>query len=155
MWLILQQEKPVDYVIATGVQHTVREFTTLAFAHSGIDLEWRGTRLEEKGYDKKTGKILVCVNSKWFRPTNVVNLLGDPTKARTNLGWDPQRSSYEELCTLMAEHDLLIAKKRGRDDLMNASSVKKALIIGAAGFVGKYLADESYPTNIRHVDAIW
>jgi GDPmannose 4,6-dehydratase len=111
MWLILQQDEPDDYVIATGVQHTVREFTTLAFASDGIDLEWRGTGLDEKGYDKKTGKMLVCVNPKWYRPTDVVNLWGDPTKAKTKLGWNPQKTSYEELCRIMAEHDLLLAKK--------------------------------------------
>lgn len=111
MWLILQQEEPDDYVIATGVQHTVREFTTLAFAHDGIELEWKGEGLDEKGYDKKTGKMLVCVNPEWFRPTDVVNLWGDPTKAKTKLGWDPQKTSYEELCRIMAEHDLKLAKE--------------------------------------------
>ncbi|MEA5049495.1 MAG: GDP-mannose 4,6-dehydratase [Eubacteriales bacterium] len=111
MWLILQHEKPDDFVIATGVQHTVREFTTLAFAHDGIDLEWKGDGVEEKGYDKATGKMLVCVNPKWFRPTDVVNLLGDPTKAKTVLGWDPLRTSYEELCAIMADYDLKLAKK--------------------------------------------
>jgi len=111
MWLILQHDKPDDFVIATGVQHTVREFTTLAFAHDGIELEWKGTGVEEKGYDKATGKMLVCVNPKWFRPTDVVNLLGDPTKAKTVLGWNPLSTSYEELCAIMAEHDLQLAKK--------------------------------------------
>ena len=111
MWLILQQDEPDDYVIATGVQHTVREFTTLAFAHDGIELEWRGEGIDEKGYDKKTGRMLVSVNPKWYRPTDVVNLLGDPTKARTKLGWNPQKTSYEELCQIMAEHDLQLAKK--------------------------------------------
>ena len=107
MWLILQQD---DYVIATGVQHTVREFTTLAFANDGIELEWKGTGINEKGYDKKTGKMLVCINPQWFRPTDVVNLLGDPTKAKTKLGWNPQKTSYEQLCAIMAEHDLQLAK---------------------------------------------
>ena len=111
MWLILQQDEPDDYVIATGVQHTVREFTTLAFAHDGIDLEWKGSGMDEKGYDKKTGRMLVCVNPKWFRPTDVVNLWGNPTKARTKLGWNPQKTSYEELCSIMAEHDLKLAQK--------------------------------------------
>lgn len=110
MWLILQQDEPDDYVIATGVQHTVREFTTLAFAHDGIELEWKGTGLDEKGYDKKTGKMLVCVNPQWFRPTDVVNLWGDPTKAKTKLGWNPQKTSYEELCAIMADYDLKLAK---------------------------------------------
>ena len=111
MWLILQQDEPDDYVIATGVQHTVREFTTLAFKHVGIELEWKGEGIDEKGYDKATGKMLVCVNPQWFRPTDVVNLWGDPTKAKTKLGWNPQKTSYEELCRIMAEHDLKIAKK--------------------------------------------
>ena len=101
----------LDSLIATGVQHTVREFTTLAFANDGIELEWRGEGLEEKGYDKKTGKMVVCVNPRWYRPTDVVNLWGDPTKARTKLGWNPQKTSYEQLCALMAEHDLALAKK--------------------------------------------
>lgn len=111
MWLILQQDEPDDYVIATGVQHTVREFTTLAFAHDGIEIEWKGEGLEEKGYDKATGKMVVCVNPEWFRPTDVVNLLGNPEKAKTKLGWNPQKTSYEELCAIMAEHDLKLAKK--------------------------------------------
>lgn len=111
MWLILQQENPDDFVIATGVQHTVREFTTLAFKHCGIELEWKGEGMDEKGYDKKTGKMLVCVNPQWFRPTDVVNLWGDPTKARTVLGWNPQKTSYEELCKIMTEHDLDLAKR--------------------------------------------
>lgn len=111
MWLILQQEEPDDYVIATGVQHTVREFTELAFKHVGIELRWEGEGLEEKGYDKETGKMLVCVNEEWYRPTDVVNLWGDPTKAKTKLGWNPLKTSYEDLCRIMAEHDLELAKK--------------------------------------------
>lgn len=111
MWLMLQHDTPEDFVIATGVQHTVREFTTLAFAHDGIELEWHGTGLEEKGIDKATGKVLVEVNPAWFRPTDVDNLWGDPTKAKTVLGWNPQKTSYEELCAIMAEYDLQLAKK--------------------------------------------
>lgn len=111
MWLMLQQDEPDDYVVATGIQHTVREFTTLAFANNGIELIWKGKGLDEKGYDRQTGKMLVCVNPQWFRPTDVVNLLGDPTKARTKLGWNPQKTSYEQLCRIMAEHDLQLAKK--------------------------------------------
>ena len=111
MWLMLQHERPEDFVIATGVQHTVREFTTLAFAHDGIDLEWQGQGLGEQGIDKATGKVLVEVNPAWFRPTDVDNLWGDPTKAKTVLGWNPQRTSYEELCAIMAEHDLQLAKR--------------------------------------------
>ena len=111
MWLMLQHERPEDFVIATGVQHTVREFTTLAFAHDGIDLDWQGTGLEEKGIDRATGKVLVEVNPAWFRPTDVDNLWGDPTKAKTVLGWNPQKTSYEQLCAIMADHDLQLAKR--------------------------------------------
>ena len=111
MWLILQQDEPDDYVIATGEQHTVREFTTLAFRHVGLEIEWRGSGLEEKGYDKATGRLLVSVNEQWYRPTDVVNLWGDPTKARTRLGWNPTKTSYEQLCALMARHDLELAQK--------------------------------------------
>ena len=111
MWLMLQQDEPDDYVIATGVQHSVREFTELAFAHDGMEIEWRGSGMDEKGYDKATGKLLVSVNPQWYRPTDVVNLWGDPTKARTKLGWNPQKTDFEQLCALMAEHDLKLAKK--------------------------------------------
>ncbi len=111
MWLMLQAEKPEDFVIATGVQHTVREFTTLAFHYAGIELEWQGKGMEEKGVDKATGRVLVEVSKDFYRPTDVINLWGDPTKARTVLGWNPQKTSYEELCRLMAEHDLDLAKK--------------------------------------------
>lgn len=111
MWLMLQHDRPEDFVIATGVQHTVREFTTLAFKADGIDIRWEGEGLEEKGYDTATGRMLVCVNPRWFRPTDVDNLLGDPTKARTVLGWNPQKTSYEELVRIMAEHDLALAMK--------------------------------------------
>lgn len=111
MWRMLQHDKPEDFVIATGVQHTVREFTTLAFAHDGIELEWQGSGLEEKGIDKANGKVVVEVNPAWFRPTDVDNLWGDPTKAKTVLGWNPQRTSYEQLCAIMAEHDLQLAKR--------------------------------------------
>ncbi|MCM1560578.1 MAG: GDP-mannose 4,6-dehydratase [Butyrivibrio sp.] len=111
MWLMLQHHTPEDFVIATGVQHTVREFTTLAFHYVGIELDWQGQGLEEKGIDKKTGRALVEVNREFYRPTDVVNLWGDPSKARTVLGWNPQKTSYEELCRLMAEHDLALAKR--------------------------------------------
>lgn len=110
MWLMLQQDKPEDFVIATGVQHTVREFTELAFRNVGIELEWQGKGVEEKGIDKATGKVLVEVSKEFYRPTDVVNLWGDPTKARTVLGWNPQKTSYEELVALMAKHDLERAK---------------------------------------------
>lgn len=111
MWMMLQQETPEDFVIATGEQHTVRDFTERAFRANGMELCWKGQGLEEKGYDQKTGRMLVCVNPAWFRPTDVDNLLGDPTKARTILGWNPQKTSYEELVRIMAEHDRLLAKK--------------------------------------------
>lgn len=111
MWLMLQHDTPEDFVIATGVQHTVREFTTLAFAHDGIELEWKGSGLDEQGIDKATGRVLVEVNPAWFRPTDVDNLWGDPTKAKTVLGWNPQKTSYEELCAIMAEHDLQLARR--------------------------------------------
>ena len=111
MWLILQQEKPDDFVIATGEQHTVRDFTEKAFAANGITLRWEGSGLEEKGYDAATGKMLVCVNPQWFRPTDVDNLWGNPTKAKTVLGWNPQKTSYEELIRIMAEHDRMLAKQ--------------------------------------------
>lgn len=111
MWMILQHDVPEDFVIATGEQHTVRDFTEKAFAANGIELRWEGEGLEEKGYDAKTGKMLVCVNPAWFRPTDVDNLWGDPTKAKTMLGWNPQKTSYEELVRIMAEHDRMIAKR--------------------------------------------
>ncbi|MBD5086997.1 MAG: GDP-mannose 4,6-dehydratase [Clostridiales bacterium] len=111
MWLIMQQDKPEDFVIATGVQHTVRDFTDRTFKENGIELRWEGKGLDEKGYDKKTGKMLVCVNPAWFRPTDVDNLWGDPTKARSVLGWNPQKTSYEELIRIMANHDRKLAKQ--------------------------------------------
>lgn len=118
MWLVLQQDKPDDFVIATGVQHTVREFTELAFANNGIKIEWQGNGIDEKGYNAKTGKMLVCVNPKWFRPTDVVNLLGNPTKARTVLGWDPLKTNYEQLCAIMSKHDRQLAEKEATQKLM-------------------------------------
>ena len=111
MWLILQQDEPDDFVIATGEQHTVRDFTEKAFKANGMEIEWKGSGLDEKGYDKATGKLLVSVNPEWFRPTDVVNLWGDPTKARTVLGWNPQKTSYEELVSLMAVHDREVARR--------------------------------------------
>lgn len=111
MWLILQQDKPDDFVIATGVQHTVRDFTEKTFAYNGMKIRWEGSGVDEKGYDAVTGKLLVSVNPQWFRPTDVDNLWGDPTKARTVLGWNPQKTSYEELIRIMAEHDRKLAKR--------------------------------------------
>lgn len=106
MWLILQHDKPDDFVIATGEQHSVREFCTLSFRYAGIELEWIGSGIEEKGVDKKTGKVLVEISPEYFRPTDVVNLLGDPAKARAELGWNPTKTSFEELVKLMTESDL-------------------------------------------------
>lgn len=106
MWLILQQEKPEDFVIATGVQHSVREFCYLAFKHAGIELEFKGEGIDEKGYDKATGKCLVEVSKDFYRPTDVVNLWGDPTKAKEKLGWNPQTTSFEELVRIMVAHDM-------------------------------------------------
>ena len=114
MWLMLQQDKPKDFVIATGVQHTVREFTTLAFHHVGIDLEWKGSGVEETGIDKVTGRTLVEVSLEFYRPTDVVNLWGDPTKAKTVLGWNPQRTGFAELVLAMTGHDYELAKIEAR-----------------------------------------
>lgn len=111
MWMILQHDEPDDFVIATGEQHTVRDFTEKAFAVNGIKIRWEGTGLDEKGYDTETGKMLVCINPQWFRPTDVDNLWGDPTKAKTVLGWNPQKTSYEELIRIMAVHDRKLAKR--------------------------------------------
>ena len=106
MWLILQHDQPEDFVIATGVQHSVREFALLAFKHAGIELEFRGEGMDEKGYDKKTGKCLVEVSPDFYRPTDVVNLWGDPTKAKAELGWNPTKTSFEELVAIMVKHDM-------------------------------------------------
>ncbi len=105
MWLILQHDTPDDFVIATGVQHSVREFATLAFHYAGIEIEWAGSGLDEKGIDKATGKVIVEVSPDFYRPTDVVNLWGDPTKAKTELGWNPTKTSFNELVKLMTKHD--------------------------------------------------
>lgn len=106
MWLILQQDHPDDYVIATGEQHTVREFCELAFRHVGINLRWEGEGREEKGVDEATGKVLVEVSPDFYRPTDVVNLLGNPAKARRELGWNPRKTSFEQLVNLMVDSDM-------------------------------------------------
>ena len=111
MWLILQQPKPEDFVIATGQYHTVRDFCTLAFKEVGIELKWEGEGVNEKGIDVKTGKILVEVDPKYFRPAEVDQLLGDPTKAKTQLGWNPSKTSFEELVRIMVKHDMKKVKK--------------------------------------------
>ena len=117
MWLILQQPKPDDYVIATGEQHSVREFCLLAFKRAGIDLVFEGEGENEKGIDRKTGKILVEVSPDFYRPTDVVNLLGDPTKAKKELGWDPsKKTSFEQLVNLMVDADMAkVAVERAED----------------------------------------
>jgi len=111
MWLILQQKEPDDFVIATGHYHTVREFCTLAFKEVGIDLRWEGEGVDEKGINVATGKVLVEVDPKYFRPAEVDQLLGDPTKARTKLGWNPQKTSFEDLVKIMVQHDMKKVRK--------------------------------------------
>lgn len=113
MWLMLQQEKPEDYVIATGEQHSVREFCELAFAEAGIELEWKGENENEIGICKATGKLLIEVDSEYYRPSEVETLLGDPTKARTELGWNPRKTSFKELVKIMMKHDLEFIKIKG------------------------------------------
>ena len=106
MWLMLQQEQPDDFVIATGEYYSVRDFATLAFHHAGIELEWKDKGMNEKCIDKATGKVLVEVDPKYFRPADVEQLLGDPTKAKEQLGWNPRQTSFEELVKRMTEYDL-------------------------------------------------
>ena len=106
MWLILQHETPEDFVIATGVQHSVREFCYLAFKYAGIELEFKGEGINEKGYDKTTGKCLLEVSEDFYRPTDVVNLWGDPTKAKAKLGWNPSKTTFEELVKIMVDADM-------------------------------------------------
>ena len=121
MWMMLQHSVPEDFVIATGEQHTVRDFTEKAFRANGIKIRWEGEGLAEKGYDVSSGKMVVCVNPAWFRPTDVDNLLGDPSKAKNVLGWNPQRTSYEELVRIMAEHDRKLARKEAKEkELLNS-----------------------------------
>lgn len=112
MWLILQHPTPEDFVIATGEMHTVREFCTLAFREAGIELRWEGKGVDEKGIDTRTGQTLVEVDSKYFRPAEVEQLLGDPTKAKTLLGWNPRQTSFEELVRIMVAHDLKFVEKQ-------------------------------------------
>ena len=108
MWLMLQHERPEDFVIATGEHHSVREFATLAFHYAGIELEWRGEGIDEKGIDK----VLVEVDPRFFRPSEVEQLLGDPTKAKTLLGWNPTTTSFDKLVRIMVEHDMKNVKNR-------------------------------------------
>jgi GDPmannose 4,6-dehydratase len=111
MWLMLQHDEPEDFVIATGQMHSVKEFCTLAFAEAGIDLRWKGEGIEEKGIDKATGQVLVEVDPKYFRPAEVEQLLGDPGKAKKLLGWNPQKTSFEDLVKLMVKHDMEFVKR--------------------------------------------
>ncbi len=115
MWLILQQDKPGDYVIATGEYHSVREFATLAFANVGINLRWEGEGIDEKGIDDATGKVLVEVDPRFFRPAEVEQLLGDPTKARKQLGWNPTKTPFETLVKIMVDSDVkLVAREQSK-----------------------------------------
>jgi GDP-mannose 4,6-dehydratase len=111
MWMMLQQEQPEDFVIATGEMHTVREFCELAFKEAGIDIRWEGQGVNEKGIGTQTNRVLIEVDPKYFRPCEVEQLLGDPTKAKTMLGWNPTKTSFRELIKKMVEHDMLFVKK--------------------------------------------
>ena len=131
MWLILQNDKPEDFVIATGVQRSVRDFCYLAFKYAGIELEFKGEGMNEKGYDKATGKVLVEVSEDFYRPTDVVNLWGDPTKAKAQLGWNPSKTSFEELVRIMVEHDMakVAVEKAGEQIRMNlAEYLEKGIV---------------------------
>jgi GDPmannose 4,6-dehydratase len=114
MWLILQHKQPDDFVIATGKMYTVREFCTHAFRRAGIELDWQGTGVDEKGVDRKTGKTLVAVDPRYFRPTEVEQLLGNPAKAMRDLGWNPQQTSFEQLVQKMVDHDLKLVAHDNR-----------------------------------------
>lgn len=115
MWLMLQQDVPDDFVIATGEYHSVREFTELAFRRAGIALRWEGCGIDEKGIDEADGRVLVEVDPKYFRPCEVEQLLGDPTKARTVLGWNPRKTTFEELVRIMTDHDMEMIRTRRHD----------------------------------------
>ena len=123
MWLILQNKEPEDFVIATGVQHSVREFCQLAFHYVGIELRWEGEGEQEKGIDQKTGRVLVEVSPDFYRPTDVVNLWGDPSKAKRELGWNPSKTSFEDLVRLMVESDV---RKVREETILSHSRVNLA-----------------------------
>lgn len=132
MWLMLQQDKPEDFVVATGEQHSVREFCKLAFQYVGIDLMFEGTGEEEKGIDQATGKVLIEVSPAFYRPTDVVNLWGDPSRAKEALGWNPTKTSFEELVRIMVEHDMeQVAKERAEEyiDLQRIEALEKGEIV--------------------------
>lgn len=118
MWLILQHDKPEDFVIATGEMHSVREFVQLAFKHTGIEIKWSGEGLEEKGTNKATGEVIVEIDPKFFRPAEVDQLLGDPTKAKTLLNWNPTKTSFEELVRIMVEADMKKVEKEDKVKVM-------------------------------------
>ena len=124
MWLMLQHKQPEDFVIATGEYHTVREFVTLAFVEVGITIDWQGEGIEEKGIERGTGRVLIEVDPKYFRPAEVEELLGDPTKARTELGWNPQKTSFKELIRIMVEHDMQFVKKIHLKELIARGDVR-------------------------------
>ena len=131
MWLILQNEKPEDFVIATGEQHSVREFATLAFRYVGIDIRWEGEGMDEKGIDAATGRVLVEVSPDFYRPTDVVNLWGDPTKARDLLGWNPSKTPFERLVKIMVDADVakVAAEDAGQKVRMNlAEYLEKGIV---------------------------
>ena len=131
MWLILQHDTPEDFVIATGEQHSVREFATLAFHYVGIELRWEGEGIDEKGIDKKTGKVLVEVSKDFYRPTDVVNLLGNPAKARNVLGWNPAKTPFDQLVKRMVESDMAkVAIERAGDTIRTnlAEYLEKGLV---------------------------
>ncbi|WP_337439980.1 GDP-mannose 4,6-dehydratase [Alistipes sp.] len=131
MWLILQNKKPEDFVIATGVQHSVREFCYLAFKYVGIELEFVGEGADEKGIDKATGRVLVEVSKDFYRPTDVVNLWGDPSKAKNELGWNPTKTSFEQLVKIMVDADMAkVAVERADEEIrMNlAEYLEKGIV---------------------------
>ena len=111
MWLMLQHNEPDDFVVATGEQYSVRDFCTRAFKRAGIELRWEGTGVEEKGVDVSTGKVVVEVSPEFFRPTDVVTLLGNPTKAKEKLGWNPRKTSFDELVNIMVDNDIKLVEK--------------------------------------------
>lgn len=131
MWLILQNDKPEDFVIATGVQHSVREFCYLAFKYVGIELEFVGKGADEKGIDKATGRVLVEVSEDFYRPTDVVNLWGDPSKAKNQLGWNPMKTTFEQLVKIMVDADMAkVAVERADEEIrMNlAEYLEKGIV---------------------------
>lgn len=124
MWLMLQQDKPDDFVVATGEQHSVREFCLLAFKNVGIELEFRGQGENEKGYDKNTGKLIIEVSPVFYRPTDVVNLLGDPSKAKRVLGWNPTKTSFSELVKIMVDSDMKKVSKERFEEFVDLHKIE-------------------------------